>query len=136
MKIIESAPDGGKESGVKAYFLIEWKKGFSVAILKFNKGTREAFHSHAFNALTWWIKGEALETLYPSNQEIIWSPSFKPKFTPRGNTHKITAKETTWALTIRGPWVDKWIEVKNNEKIVLTHGRKVISKEAISETQV
>ena len=48
-------PDGGKNSGVTAYFLIEWKVLFSVGILRFNEGTREAYHSHAFNALTWWL---------------------------------------------------------------------------------
>lgn len=133
MKIVKSAPDGGKDSGVTAYFLIEWKKGFSVALLRFNKGSREAFHSHAFNALTWWLKGKAVEILYPTKESIVWTPSFKPKFTPRGNTHKITAKETTWALTLRGPWVDKWIEVKGKEKTTLTHGRKVVEKEIVNE---
>ena len=133
MKIIKSAPDGGKGSGVTAYFLLEWKKGFSIALLKFNEGSREAFHSHAFNAFTWWIKGEAVETLYPSKQNLTWFPSFKPKFTPKGNTHKITAKKTTWAFTIRGPWDDKWIEVKGDEKITLTHGRKILEKEKINE---
>jgi predicted metal-dependent enzyme (double-stranded beta helix superfamily) len=133
MKIVKSAPDGGKDSGVTAYFLIEWKKGFSIALLKFKKGSREAFHSHAFNALTWWLKGEATETLYPSKKQITWKPSFKPKFTPRDNTHKISARKTTWALTLRGPWVDKWVEVKGKQKITLTHGRKVVEKENVIE---
>ncbi len=131
MKIIKSAPDGGKGSGVTAYFLIEWKKGFSIALLKFNKGSREAFHSHAFNAFTWWLRGEAVETLYPTNQNLTWKPSFRPKFTPKGNTHKITATKTTWALTIRGPWEDKWIEVKSKVKTTFTHGRKVVSEESV-----
>ena len=29
-------PDGGKDSGVTAYFLIEWKPVFSIGILHFN----------------------------------------------------------------------------------------------------
>jgi len=131
MKFIKSAPDGGKHSGVKAYFLIEWKNVFSIALLKFNKGSREAFHSHAFNAWTWWIKGEVTEVLYPSMEKLTWKPSFKVKKTPKNNTHKILAKETSWALTIRGPWDKEWYEVKNNVKTTLTHGREVVSTEAI-----
>lgn len=132
MKIIKSAPDGGKDSGVTAFFLIESKNYFSLAFLRFDVGSREAFHSHAFNAITWWLKGKATEVLYPSMQKIVWEPSIKPKFTPRDNIHKILANKVTWALTIRGPWVDKWLEIKNSEKITLTHQRKVVKKEVIN----
>lgn len=131
MKIIKSAPDGGKGSGVTAYFLCEFKNMFSIAILKFDKGSREAFHSHAFNALTWWVKGEAIEELYPTQEKIKWNPSLKPKFTPKGNTHKITASKTTWAITLRGPWDNNWFEIKKGKKVTLTHGRKVVSEEDI-----
>ena len=57
MKLFHKSHDGGKNSGVTGYWLIEWKSGFSIVVLRFSKGTREAFHSHAFNALTWWLKG-------------------------------------------------------------------------------
>jgi hypothetical protein len=30
-------PDGGKDSGVTAYFLIEWKVLFSIGLLRFKK---------------------------------------------------------------------------------------------------
>lgn len=40
--------DGGKESGVVGYFLLEWKKVFSIGLLRFSKGSRENYHSHAF----------------------------------------------------------------------------------------
>jgi quercetin dioxygenase-like cupin family protein len=56
-------PDGGKESGVTGYFLIEWKPLFSIGLLHFKRGSREAFHSHAFNAVTFWLKGEVTEVL-------------------------------------------------------------------------
>lgn len=50
--------DGGPESPVDAYFLVELKGLFSIALLKFNKGCREAFHSHAFDAWTWFLSGD------------------------------------------------------------------------------
>ena len=61
IKLFKKSHDGGPNSGVTGYWLIEWKLGFSIVILRFSKGSREAFHSHAFNAWTWWIKGRVME---------------------------------------------------------------------------
>lgn len=118
-------PDGGIDSGVTGYFLIEWKILFSIGILHFKKGTREAFHNHAFNALTFWLKGRVTELKYPIGR-AEFSAGLKPKFTPRSNCHKIIAHDDVYALTLRGPWVDYWFEVKNGKYITLTHGRKVV----------
>lgn len=119
-------PDGGKDSGVTAYFLIEWKKFFSIGILKFNEGSREAYHNHAFNALTWWMKGSVTEIKLEGEQKN-YTPSFIPKYTKRDNFHKVVAYEKTFALTFRGPWSDSWKEYKNDRYITLTHGRKEIN---------
>ena len=126
-RIFYSKPDGGKDSGVTAYFLIEWKVLFSIGILHFKKGTREAFHSHAFNAFTFWLKGNVTE-IKPDNARLKFSASFKPKFTPRSNVHKVMAHTDTYALTFRGPWLDYWYEYKGNKQITLTHGRKIINE--------
>lgn len=123
MNIFCKRADGGKDSGVTAYFLIEWKAVISIAILHFREGSREGFHSHAFNALTWWIRGAVIESK-PDGYSKNYYPSFIPKYTPRENCHKVTALQDTYALTIRGPWVNKWYEIKNGNKIWLTHGRK------------
>jgi hypothetical protein len=124
-------PDGGKESGVTGYFLIEWKILFSIGILRFNKGSREAYHSHAFNAITWWLKGKVREEIFHKNpmheaqgEYRIFTPSLKYKKTLRGHIHKIFAYEPTWALTFRGPWKNYWWEYKDNKVKKLTHGRK------------
>jgi len=119
--------DGGKESGVTGYFLIEWKKVFSIGVLHFKKGSRENYHSHAFNAITWWLKGKVTEDTY-KNGEKDFTPSLKPKITKRTKVHKVIAHEDTWALTFRGPWHDTWFEVNpNGDTIVLTHGREVLT---------
>jgi len=130
MRLLQKAKDGGSNSPVDAYFLIEIKNLFSIALLKFNKGGREAFHTHAFNAYTWFLKGNLLEEnedgeLYPYEKSII------PKFTPREQSHRVRAFETSWCLTLRGPWTDTWTEYVEltNKRTTLTHGREVVEEE-------
>lgn len=53
MKLLFKRKDGGQQSTVTGYWLIEWKNVFSIVLLKFEKGTREAYHTHAFNAFSW-----------------------------------------------------------------------------------
>ena len=118
-------PDGGKDSGVTAYFLIEWKVLFSIGILHFKKGTREAYHNHAFNALTWWLTGMVTEIKLNGDQKD-YKPSLQPKYTSRDNFHKVMAHEDTWALTFRSPWADTWKEYRKDKYVTLTHGRKEI----------
>lgn len=125
MKILFKASDGGKDSGVTGYWLIEWKSMFSIVLLRFSKGSREAFHSHAFNALTWWLKGRAVEHFEDNSPPKTWTPSIKPKYTPRRCFHKIFAEDVTWALSIRGPWEKTWFEKRNNTYMTLSQGRRV-----------
>lgn len=125
-KICRVSHDGGKDSGVTGYWLIEWKPVFSIVLLKFNKGTRDAFHEHAFNAWTFWLKGKVREEFQNGAVPMIWTPSFKPKYTPRENFHRINALETSWALCFRGPWKKTWKEEKKGEMYTLTHGREVV----------
>lgn len=129
MRVLEVAADGGKDSGVKAYFLFEIKWLCSIAILRFSAGSREAYHSHAFNALTWWLKGSATE-FHIDGKTLCWNPSWVPKITKRTCFHKIIANETTWAFTIRGPWCKTWQEYSNNNVLVtLTNGREIVKRE-------
>lgn len=130
-RIFYKKPDGGEKSGVTGYFLIEWKCAFSIGILKFNKGSREAFHNHAFNALTWWLKGSVTEERHDGGTKDF-GPSFRPKYTPRDNCHRIIAKEPTYAFTIRGPWLDYWHEIAGKVQTVFTHGRQVVDTHDLS----
>lgn len=125
-RLFYTKPDGGKDSGVTAYFLIEWKILFSIGILYFKKGTREAYHNHAFNALTWWLKGDVTE-IKINGEEGDYRPSFTPKYTSRTNFHKVRANKDTWALTFRTNWRNTWQEFKNDEYVILTHGRKTLN---------
>lgn len=128
--------DGGEKSGVKGYFLIEWKKFFSIGLLHFDKGSRESYHSHAFNAVTWWLSGKVTEETIKysckTKQPVIQSrkdfkPSFWPKFTRRSTFHKVIAHKPTWAISFRGCWQDKWLECRPVDgQVTLTHGRKIV----------
>ena len=129
IKIFHKSQDGGKNSGVTGYWLIEAKGLFSVVLLQFAKGSREAFHSHAFNAFTWWLKGEVREEFVDGTPPKYWKPSFKPKFTPKRNFHRIIAQETSWAFYLRGAWDATWKESINGKEVTLTHGREVIQDE-------
>jgi hypothetical protein len=128
MKFFSKAADGGKDSGVTGFFLVEIKSLFSIVLLHFRNGSREAYHSHAFNALTLWLKGSVRE------QRIV--PSFAPefrdyrggqlKYTSRDTMHRVLSFGDSWALSIRGPWTKTWQEFKNGKLITLTNGRKVV----------
>jgi hypothetical protein len=127
MRFFKKSYDGGLDSGVTGYWLIEWKAGFSIVLLHFSPGSREAYHSHAFNAVTWWLRGEVMEQvdLGVVGYTKTWSPSIKPKFTPKHLMHRINAgRSGAWALSIRGPWEDTWQEKKHGETYTLTHGRR------------
>jgi hypothetical protein len=65
MRFFHHGKDGGPESPVEGYWLFEIKWLCSIVLLKFNDGGREAYHSHAFNALSWLLKGD----LHPPGQE-------------------------------------------------------------------
>lgn len=127
MKLFRKAKDGGKDSTVTGYWLIEWKEVFSLVILKFEKGSRDAFHTHAFNAISWYIKGDVEERFIDGTSKN-WKGLCLPKYTSRKCFHKVFAKKTSWVLSIRGPWVDKWKEYIPHSKkyLTLTNGRKVV----------
>ena len=67
------------------------------------------------------------EEFKDTNDCIICKPSllnlFFPKYTPKGNFHKIIGIKESWALSIRGPWDDTWKEFKNGEEYTLSKGR-------------
>lgn len=126
MKFFTIAKDGGPESHVTGFFLVEIKSLFSVVLLKFAKGTREAFHSHAFNAWTLWLDADAREE-FPNGGEKYWD-NWQWKFTPKSLMHRVHAVANSYAISFRGPWDKTWQEYlpKEDRTVTLTHGRKVV----------
>lgn len=126
MKFLFKSKDGGSESTVTGYWLIEAKNLFSVVILCFDGESREAYHTHAFDAFSWVLRGGLTEFIWkgPSTKYV---PSLMPIVTKREVCHKVRSnKGKTWVLSLRGPWKNTWKEIRpleGNREVTLTHGR-------------
>ena len=130
MKFLTVTKDGGEESTVWAYWLVEIKSLFSVAVLVFENGSRDAYHSHAFNCVSWLLCGRLMEEFVDGNIKWYWPSLAFPIITRRDTFHKVTSTGRSVVLTFRGPWASKWKEHVDGREITLTHGRKVVEDEA------
>jgi hypothetical protein len=130
MKLFRWLKDGGPESRVHGLFLVEIKSLFSVVLLRFSHGTRDAYHSHAFNAVSWLLRGRLVETyrIEHGTAKVTHRPSWRPIWTPRERLHQVRSEGTSWVLSFRGPWSASWREYLPGKgyEITLTHGRRVI----------
>lgn len=133
MKLFKKMKDGGPESKVTGYFLVEIKSLFSIVLLKFTDGSRDAYHSHAFDAISWVLKGRLNEYL-PIGWIENYHVSLIPILTTRHRFHRVVSLGTTWVLSFRGPWSDQWREYipTTDQHLTLTHGRKIIKEELCS----
>lgn len=120
--------DGGPESHVWGLFVPEWKRLFSVVLLRFEDGTRDAYHSHAFNAVSWVLSGRLLER-FVSGKTREHTPSWRPILTKREHCHRVTSYGRTWVLSFRGPWASTWQEFLPASEVIstLTHGRRRVT---------
>ncbi len=134
MRLFYKGKDGGSESCVDGFWLVEIKSMFSIVLLRFNDGVREPFHTHAFNAFTWLLWGDLTEE-FAEDQPKQYRRRFMPKLTPRSLLHRVSSKGTSWVFTLREPWVATWQEwfPKDNRMVVLTHGRNIV-RERIKPT--
>lgn len=114
--------DGGPESTVWGYFF-ELKRLFSIVFLRFENGSREAYHSHAFNSISW-VWGELTEYHLDGRVEVH-KTSWRPVITRRDTFHKVSSKGRSWVFSLRGPWAKTWQEWVDNRFVTLSNGRKV-----------
>lgn len=131
MKLFAIGKDGGRESTVTGYWLIEAKRLFSICLLRFDGASREAYHTHAFNCLTWVLAGGLVEH-FLNGPVVPHRPSWRPFVTRREHFHKVDSIEgTTWVLTFRGPWKRQWREFlpQTSEIVTLTSGRRILSRQ-------
>jgi hypothetical protein len=127
MRILSWSKDGGPDSPVDGFFFIEIKSLFSIVLLRFNEGCRETHHSHAFHALTWFIRGDLVEEDI-NGEYHVYERSIRPKVTRRSKNHRVIAWTDSWCLSIRGPWKSTWTEDTDTHHTVLTHGRKIVER--------
>lgn len=126
MKWLWKAKDGGPESKVWAWGL-EIKSLFSILVLKFGEGSREAYHSHAFNAVSWVLHGALAECDIAGGAQLHVEGS-RPIVTKRETTHKVYGLfHANWVLSFRGPWANRWAEIVGGRQQTLTYGRQVIA---------
>ena len=124
--------DGGKDSTVDGV-MFEIKSLFTIGVLRFAPGTREAFHSHAFNCWSIVLKGGLREEFLDPRRNVRWHREGDTVTTYRTDVHQVKAVEETFVLTFRGPWADTWRDVVETFKgsntyfvDTLTHGRKLL----------
>lgn len=130
MKLLTKRKDGGGESTVTGYWLIEIKSLFSIALLRFDGKSREAYHEHAFNCVSWVLKGGLRETFKDHSHTRWHFASWKPFVTRRHDFHKVDSiAGTSLILTFRGPWAKTWWEDRPNDRqmVKLTHGREEVA---------
>ena len=133
MKFMSFGKDGGPESKVWGFWLIEIKSLFSIVLLRFENGTRSAYHNHAFNCFSWLLSGELLETIITEDktnpsQTKRYYPSIFGFPTYRTTFHQVNSIGTSYVLSFRGPWAKTWKEYipKEDKTLTLTNGRKVV----------
>lgn len=128
MKLFKFMKDGGPLSKSSGLFFVELKRLFSVVLLHFTDGSRDAYHTHAFNAVSWVLWGKLVERdIY--GRVTHYTPSLRPVITLREKFHKVVSVGDTWVLSFRGPWVKQWTEFLPTEQkfITLTNGRKIVN---------
>lgn len=127
MKFLHYGKDGGPESTVHGFWLVEIKSLFSVALLRFSDGSRDSYHNHAFNCLSWVLKGRLREHILNGSKQY-YEPSIKPVLTRRETFHRVVSEGVSWVFTVRGPWSKTWKEYnpRNQTLTVLTNGRKIV----------
>lgn len=127
MKFLKRGKDGGPKSTVTGYWLAEIKSLFSAVVLKFEDGSRDEYHDHAFNSISWVLGGSLIERHLDGKVEIH-KPSWLPVITRRDTFHNVVSQGTTWVFSIRGPWAKTWREwdPKSGFFTMLSHGRKIV----------
>lgn len=131
MKLFSYGKDGGPDSVVWGFWLVEIKSLFSIAILCFENGSRESFHNHAFNSISWVLKGRLEEEFLNETYFLkTHTPSFKPIMTYRKTFHRVNSFGRTWVFTLRGPWNETWKEYtpQTKEFTTLANGRKIVKE--------
>jgi hypothetical protein len=129
--VLRVTKDGGPESTVWAHWLFEFKGLGSIVLLRFENGSRDAYHSHAFDCISWVLSGGLVEdrTAPAASAGVhTYLPSPYPIITRRDHLHKVTSVGRTWVLSFRGPWAKTWQEVVPGyaAPVVLESGRREV----------
>jgi len=127
MKLFRHAKDGGPESTVDGWWLVEIKSLFSIVLLRFDGPSRFAYHEHAFHSVSWLLRGQLVERLRNTRISTVYNPSPLPIVTRRSDFHMVDSVGTSWVLSFRGPWAKTRREyIPGRGMRTLTDGREVV----------
>ena len=121
------------EGSVTQFIVIENKYLFSLIFYKWNTIKQSRFHTHAFPALAFLIKGWYWERVLFNEIEMtnFVNQPLWPRWLPRNYCHAVdNAKPGTITMVIAGPWQKTWEEYFPDTKtwVTYTWGRKVLNK--------
>jgi len=117
MKLLTVTKDGGDESTVWAYWLVELKRWFSIALLCFENGSRDAFHTHAFRCVSFVLWGKLPEQ-HRDGRVIEYTPGVCPVFTRRETFHKVVSLAiAAWYNSAVSPAYKAWNTAVNLKDI-------------------
>lgn len=125
---------------IKRFTIIEIKYLFGIIVNIFNTDNQDRFHSHAFNAFSWMIRGYYYEEVIVSETDpskyhpywlgvsVITKKIEKSRFIPKNYIHKITkSSPNAISITFEGPWDKNWNEFFDDGRIKhYSWGRKVL----------
>ncbi len=113
---------------IKRFTIIEIKYLGGIIVNIFNTSNQDRFHSHAFNALSWMIRGHYYEDVIVDGNLLKLKKIERSRFIPRNYIHKITkSSPNAMSITFEGPWESTWNEYFDNGRIkTYSWGRKVI----------
>lgn len=119
-----------------AYTLFEWKYLFSIIIYHWKTIKQNRFHSHAFPAYAFLLKGKYVEEVYKKGiiKQKTVNQWLKPRWLPRNYTHRILkADPGTYTIIFTGRWIKYWYEYfdDSNTWAKYNWGRKVVEKSNI-----
>jgi hypothetical protein len=113
---------------IKRFTIIEIKHVGGIIVNIFNTEAQDRFHSHAFSAFSWMIRGHYYEDVIDRRFEVVTKKIEKSRFIPKNYIHKITqSSPNAMSVTFEGPWDSTWNEYFDDGRIrTYSWGRKII----------
>lgn len=118
------------EGHLDKYTLFENKSLFSVYFHVFNTVEQDRFHTHAFDAVSFVLRGSyEEEQKLPSGIVIKKKVGVGVRYIPKDYNHRLLRSEPdTMSLLFAGPWVRYWTEENRSFTRTLTWGRREVSR--------
>lgn len=113
MKIFRKSEVVLGQGSVTQYIVFEHKRLFSLIFYKWNTIDQVRFHTHAFAAVAFLLKGWYWEKVMFNGVEMtnFVNVPWIPRFLPKNYCHAVqNAKPGTTTMVITGPWQKHWYE--------------------------